>query len=506
MNRRLSIAIAAIAMLASALYAEAKSIVWTVAPRYDNIVRYSATLFDVVNGGKGGLVGVDGQEILPCEFDFIPPFVNGYTYAVVKEGARLRIKYIVDDGGGCVAVNDRLYLAEKSNKDSRYFSEGLMVVQDINGKYGYVNVYGQLAIKCKYDYARPFKEGVAPMKTGNYYRYRTTGESVAFAVELNNGDPTECSCFKNGLALIGIYGKYQVIDRIGRKVRSIKSDEFARQFAAYNAAPAGSAMQADGSLAGFQQLGKYGLTDGGSVVAMPQFDSFSASFGDGYAVVAKNGRYGVVRVVHGDYSLTVVPLGGGASGSLTVDRDGAVEPLVVRLNMPDGITAQSVSVYGDLGDGHVAAISPLSSTQTDGGNQFCFTPKTAPGADSCTVQIHAENGGLLVASTILTYGLDYPVLLRASAPRTATERADENDNQVVYATIYNDGNRQVTVEEITIKARTSATLRSKVIPAHGSIVIQLTESKVKTEQTLTATVSLSNGVDSSGKITLKPYY
>ena len=112
--------------------------------------------------GKYGFIAEKGYEI-PCIYDEIHygyGFTNGYAEVVV-DGKKKRI----DKFGNYVDVEvvEKPNLINNNNYDEiGDFHEGLATAYR-NGKYGYINVRGQLAIDLKYNFAHDFHNSAAPV-------------------------------------------------------------------------------------------------------------------------------------------------------------------------------------------------------------------------------------------------------------------------------------------------------------------------------------------------------
>lgn len=142
--------------------------------------------FEVKQKGKKGLCNAEGKEIIPCKFDFI----WGHYYketgcfrvelndkeGVYNDKGKELFKCIYDD----VYMNSD-YISFSMNEKSGLYSiienkevikpdynylglpsEGLILYQKVKeGKYGYLDVKGNVVIEAQYDNAESFKEGIA---------------------------------------------------------------------------------------------------------------------------------------------------------------------------------------------------------------------------------------------------------------------------------------------------------------------------------------------------------
>lgn len=131
-------------------------------------------------GGKWGFIDKEGREIVPCQYDDVHDFREGFA-SVELDG-----KWGFVDKDGAVVITYKY-------ENAGYFSEGLAPVR-MNTKYGFIDKTGQEVIPCKYDGAKRFSEGLAAVKVND-------GRLPAF-----------------------LFGKWGYIDKTGREVIPCKFD------------------------------------------------------------------------------------------------------------------------------------------------------------------------------------------------------------------------------------------------------------------------------------------
>lgn len=102
--------------------------------------------------GKWGLVDVFGQPVLPCEWNYIDEFHEGYAVVADKDN---RAGYVNTRGELMIPCIWNLALG---------FEGGFAVVSDDNNKYGLINKEGEIVIPCKWRFATPFKNGLAKVQ------------------------------------------------------------------------------------------------------------------------------------------------------------------------------------------------------------------------------------------------------------------------------------------------------------------------------------------------------
>lgn len=135
--------------------------------KYGGFENPSEGLIKVGKNGKFGFIDMNGQEILPCIYDFVQPYSEGL--AVVKN---TNGKY------GYVNQNGEVVIPFKFDSASS-FSEGLARVKT-NHKWGYIDADGNEIIKCKYDIVGKFSGGLAEFELDGETGYvNVKGEEIA---------------------------------------------------------------------------------------------------------------------------------------------------------------------------------------------------------------------------------------------------------------------------------------------------------------------------------------
>ena len=158
---------------------------------YNSISPYDGDIFRVRLNGKYGLVDLVGEEIQACIYDEMGAYINNRAlvklngkYGFIGKGSGTPIKlYDSADNFSCYGRNrDALAKVEVNGKfgyvdiweneviPCKYdniskFSHGLFVVMR-NGKFGYVDEFGEEVFGCNFEYADDFREdGTAYVKS-----------------------------------------------------------------------------------------------------------------------------------------------------------------------------------------------------------------------------------------------------------------------------------------------------------------------------------------------------
>lgn len=481
--------------------ASAKTASWAISPKYDKLSRYYSDIFVFQQSGKWGMVKPGNVVILPASYDFITSFVNGYALAGIKEGNQYLLQAIIADTGDVSVLNDKVYLPSSN----QYFSEGKLVVSNRNGKFGYINPSGQIIIKLQFDKALPFKEGWAPVKQGNYFKFinenydRNPSRSI-LVVDFHYGEMTLASCFSNGRAAIAYNKDFALIGTNGQKVRKLNETEFKQTYKNNNSAPKPyDGFSKSKPYTEYTENGLYGLKLGTDVIVKPQFNSFPEQFSDGYIIADKNNKRGLLTVTDGSYVLDLKAQSGSFS-DLEVDRKGNIENVNLSVTLP--APAKGLKLQIDNGDGIMRDVTSQVSISGNNAN-ISVVPSPNKNAENCIINAVLENDGIVVAETSNNFTLSYPIKLRVSQPKAVSSKADENDNVTIYSNIYNDSNKAVTVK-VTLSAKQTVSHNYTIEP-HGSVRISLTE-KITVAQNVNASVSLSTGERANNSIYLEPYF
>jgi WG containing repeat len=223
----------------------------------DNTCAYHESRLGFSNGialvflnGKAGLIDKKGDELLPCAYECIGPFINGFAW-VIKDrlmgaiDARARlvvpIKYdaIPSFGFDLVYFNDGIapaglhgkygfidtsgnevipFIYEEFNGD---FSSGTIAAMQ-NGKWGYINKSGKVIIPPNYEKAEPFSEALAAVSLHGKWGFIDTAGKFVIQPHYNSR-PSE---FRGGLAWITKEtagemnpANHYLIDKAGREYR-----------------------------------------------------------------------------------------------------------------------------------------------------------------------------------------------------------------------------------------------------------------------------------------------
>lgn len=481
--------------------ASAKTASWAIAPKYDKINRYFGNIYAVQSGNKWGLVKESNVEIVPAEYDFITPFINGYALAGAKDGNRYLLKSIISDDGNVVSLPKTYYLPQ----NYQFVSEGKLAVSDVNGKYGYIDTSGNIIVKCQFDNALPFKEGWGPVKQGNYTKYISemydrNPSRRTLVVDFHYGEMTLSSCFSDGKAVIAYNKDFALIGTNGHKIKKINESDFKRIYKNNNTfVQTDNGFQKSNRLTIFSENGKSGLKESDLVIVSPQFDSFGDEFTNGTIIASKGGKSGVLKLSDGELSMDIASHDNG-NYELDVDRKGNVSSIDIKVNMSTVTSPSSLKLYVDRGDGMLNDVTSDIS-MSDGTTTYTFNPIVPTNAESCDVRSRIVYDDIVQGEQSQKFSLNYPIKLRLSKPGPDKIKANSDDYAQFSSTIYNDSNKPATVtatwstggsHTVTISSHSSKTVK-------GSI-------KVESKFTKLIVIKLSTGDSAQSSIYFEPFF
>ncbi|MET3107652.1 hypothetical protein AAKU67_002173 [Oxalobacteraceae bacterium GrIS 2.11] len=194
---------------------------------YDDALDFYEDLASVKLGDKYGFIDKTGKLVIPAMYDAPSYFKDGIaivvqnkiSFAIDKQNKKVLEKGFSElspffeglarfeendkigfiDIKGNVKIKPTLDFGNPQSQRMMYFSEGLCIFEDgasaprdkqgnFHGKFGYINKDGKVAIPAQFDYAGPFKNGLAIVSQSGYYGYiDKTGKFVIQPVFANAG-------------------------------------------------------------------------------------------------------------------------------------------------------------------------------------------------------------------------------------------------------------------------------------------------------------------------------
>ena len=158
-----------------------------VEPTFEVATNFFNGFSRVIYKDDFGLIDTEGNYFLEPEYTFIPKFIYDKNYISVKK--RKTPGLIVDGNFKPIEGANRIWgFLEGSNLTQVY----------INGKFGFVNNVGSWIIEPRFNDAKGFSNGLAPIKIKNRWGYINTLGEIVIPCEFIEAEPFS----KDGFALI----------------------------------------------------------------------------------------------------------------------------------------------------------------------------------------------------------------------------------------------------------------------------------------------------------------
>ncbi|WP_287619273.1 WG repeat-containing protein [Parabacteroides sp.] len=169
---------------------------WKIAPAFNDCTEFSNNVAMVKRHDKWGMIDLSGNELIPCLFGVLKSF--DYGKAIVRcQGKELTVDSKWDP------------LSLITNSDTQLAPKKMS-----NGKWGYMDLHGNMMVKGLYDEVRPFSQGMAAIKQDGYWGYINGNNKVVIQPQYRQADQ-----FKSGRAMVEVNGrKLGFIDCLGTMV------------------------------------------------------------------------------------------------------------------------------------------------------------------------------------------------------------------------------------------------------------------------------------------------
>jgi hypothetical protein len=246
-----------------------------------DLLRYDGYLFiadfdlykvkDYYNGY--GFISYKGEVMVYPEYDSISPLINGNAYIATRD----TLHTFIDKDGNIL------------HKDDPRFEEIVGLNEDfvgvkIDGKYGFVDLQGNLRVSNQYQNIQLYQEGRAAIQIRDSWGFIDKSEIIIVQPFYD-----EVSTFQNGIAIVSKSNKYGLIDRDGTYL-------IRPEFDLIELLPNG--------LYKTRQNGKMGLIDrNGNTIVLPRFNSIEL-LKNQWMIVERNGKYGVIS----DEGIDMIPM------------------------------------------------------------------------------------------------------------------------------------------------------------------------------------------------------
>ncbi|MDR0436982.1 MAG: WG repeat-containing protein [Bacteroidales bacterium] len=271
---------------------------FVINPQFEDADFFNSGLAKVQSNGRIGYINKKGDFVIPATYKSGTSFDGG-------------LAFVVADGGHPTAIDKKgkaKFVLNVANFISA-FSEDLAIFITEEGKHGFVDRKGNIAINAQFDRATPFINGFARIwqnnevgfidKTGKIVinpQFRTAGNFNEKMAAFSNGQQwgyintkgayiinpqfDDAGQFSKGLAAIQQGRMYGFIDKKGKLVINPQFDD--------------ASVFSDG-LAAVQQGNRWGYIDKkGKYEINPQFDR-AGRFHNGRAIVRSADRWGLIN-------------------------------------------------------------------------------------------------------------------------------------------------------------------------------------------------------------------
>ena len=484
---------------------------WLVKPNYDHIEVYCENVYKCLNDGKFQLYNSSGKTLLPHPCDSITDFSEGYALVLDKgiDSTKWKIKgFFTENGLRFIELDEGFYTMMYS-----FFSEGLIAVGNENNLYGYLNTQGAEAIPCRYQKARPFKQGWATVQFDSGRILYINKSAKPMIIDFHNGEVNDGTSFnQDGEAVIIHYKKKDmaVINTKGEVVRKYrKPDNVESFYRKYDRAfcencqddmpPQKHMPRYNDTIIPFLSDGLYGYKLSETYTVPAQF-TYAERFVNQCAIVSYKGRYGILALANGNITSSIKG----------VKEGGNIDPqkkLTYSINLPKDMTIDEVKF--DCGDGDLQTVFPKN-------NNYVFKPCVDKDSKSCVIHAEVYSDGLMLLEYTNPLGIRQETLqLAVSAPSSISEYANHKNLQTVKASVTNNSTVPIQVVVVFSASFKKGSANSWVNPESegtippgetmdffASVLVKQSESAK-----ITATASVNNKKKTSpaATINLIPY-
>lgn len=434
------------------------TVVWQLRPTdYTAMTLYGNGLYEVAQGDRTGLIRADGTIVLPLSTNQrIVGYYEGMAVVLRPEDGKQRIVGSLSSDGTFNAFPSAYY----AKGTTPFYSQGLLVAQDEQGRDGYVDTKGnaRFGFDGTITKVAPFTNGYAAVT----YKGRPTlitlqGRTVPLSVgganivEVSNPDADGFACV---YALDGTtngkffrYNLNAAADEMPAKRVTVKDGtyDYLRRVAAWTGAsttvPFVAVPRGETGLSPTQAGGLYGY----GALCAPQFDE-ATPFVDGLAVVKRNGRYGILRLVSDGQAFGIsVP-----KETISYSQGKAASPSF-SLTIPSAWNSSDLTVT--LRD---KSTGTAMSVEAQGGGNYSFNLQPREGATTYDVSITGDGLTLWEGEATYNFHRKVEAMLVATlrindayhdadyAPSERVYRVASDNRVVVDAIITNRGEERVT--------------------------------------------------------------
>ncbi len=187
---------------------------------YDNVESFYEGLAAVCVNDKWGYIDKNGTEIIPCIYEYADKFENDIA-GVSKNGEATYSDGFINKSGEFIFEPQYNLMVTFDNQYFARFSEGLVAVENADGKFGFIDTKGRLTIDFLYDSVSAFSEGMAGVRKGGL-------EDGAWGFVDKNGEEiipcvySHINSFQEGVTAFSLGGninsKYILLNKNGERI------------------------------------------------------------------------------------------------------------------------------------------------------------------------------------------------------------------------------------------------------------------------------------------------
>ncbi len=163
-------------------------------------------------GENYGFIDKTGKMVIPAVY-----FNYKYSMGEFKDGIAIVIKAGNNVRSEVIDVNGRNVLGFDFDGYAEYNDEVILIHSD--DEVTFYNTKGEKIIEKKYKDAKPFSEGLAPVKDGEYWGYIDKTGKMVIPATFESADE-----FSEGLACVQKDGKYGYVDKKGNSTFNVNNE------------------------------------------------------------------------------------------------------------------------------------------------------------------------------------------------------------------------------------------------------------------------------------------
>lgn len=500
--------------LLNCLGVNAQTVSWVIQPQYSSIESYSDQLYKVKSGYQSGLIDKNGQLVVPITADSITSMRNGHALALkYTTDGRFKLMGILHNDLSYTNVMGDYYIGQYP-----FFSEDLLPVYNDKNRLGYIDPNGRETIEFNLVEAYPFCEGIASVSKGKggvlgkitnvasdvlkvdkpkgtlgYVR----NDGQFLVIQKSLGKLAQAYSFKNGEALVVTEdGRMCFINPRGQMIREDNNVLIAiDENYAYNPDAANNRQTVKSSFQNFNGPTTYvdgtkiGYRQGAKVFLLPQFTN-AYPFSNNYAIVAVDGKYGVLKLLADDFK---------HNPRFSRIENSSEQMVDYELQIPAEWRNSTLTMYCKLKNGTTSncVLQPSNSDK----RVFSFS---IPAGEKPMFRLEGE--GLVIWEVDLGASTESVKDDVDIAILSGSVKANAKDIASVAIKITNNTSdvQQITV---SVSGEKVTRLNKKISIAAGkSENVYATYNKVTKKGVYELTVSLSNGKKVSRRITVSPFF